>query len=78
VPAEAVKTTLPTPQLPALNTGVVALTVKVTVEVIPQIFALLNLMRYRYPDISTVTLESEAVLLFHWLPNLIVLKYQNT
>jgi hypothetical protein len=64
VPAEAVafKTTLPTPQLPALNTGVIvgiALTVKVTVEVIPQIFAsLLNLMRYRYPDISTVTLES--------------------
>jgi hypothetical protein len=40
VPAEAVafKTTLPTPQLPALNTGVgIALTVKVTVEVIPHI-----------------------------------------
>jgi hypothetical protein len=40
VPAEAVafKTTLPTPQLPALNTVIVgiALTVKVTVEVIPQ------------------------------------------
>jgi hypothetical protein len=32
---------------------------QVTVEAIPQIFAsLLNLMRYRYPDISTVTLES--------------------